>query len=352
MSEESKSADKAEKEQRQGTGTGWVDRPDPPDVRAALAERVGRQQEMLMKGAPSLHGVIGRGQHQKQLLGAFGVLTVLEAPRPEVRLGFFGTPGKYKAACRFSNGQPCPFRDQAPDVRGVAIKLFTREGVETDLTMTNEGGRSHARDAAQFTEIADILAAQDVKGGTLQALELLARDLLTGKLGPIEAARVATILAEETVFRKVHSMTTEHYWGSVVEADGRAFKVSVHPHPSTVSGTEGDPKSPDYLRDDLRNRLGKGPIRFQLGVQLFVDEEKTPVNDASVAWKAPIETVAELAIAEAPTEADEKLIDRMAFNPARGFAPLGVTHARGDVYAASARNRDAIATEEIRKYFD
>jgi microsomal dipeptidase-like Zn-dependent dipeptidase len=29
----------------------------------------------------------------------------------------------------------------------------------------------------------------------------------------------------------------------------------------------------------------------------------------------------------------------MAFNPANGFRPLGITHARKDVYAASAANR-------------
>jgi hypothetical protein len=29
----------------------------------------------------------------------------------------------------------------------------------------------------------------------------------------------------------------------------------------------------------------------------------------------------------------------MAFNPGNGFDPLGITHARADVYAASARNR-------------
>jgi len=29
----------------------------------------------------------------------------------------------------------------------------------------------------------------------------------------------------------------------------------------------------------------------------------------------------------------------MAFNPGNGFDPVGITHARVDVYAASARNR-------------
>src|SRR3954452_14808032 len=45
---------------------------------------------------------------------------------------------------------------------------------------------------------------------------------------------------------------------------------------------------------------------------------------------------------------DEQLIDAMAFNPVHGFPPLGITHARGAVYEASARNRGALGTDEAR----
>src|SRR3954469_5183026 len=45
---------------------------------------------------------------------------------------------------------------------------------------------------------------------------------------------------------------------------------------------------------------------------------------------------------------DEQLIDTMAFNPVHGFPPLGITHARGAVYEASARNRGALGTDEAR----
>jgi catalase len=38
----------------------------------------------------------------------------------------------------------------------------------------------------------------------------------------------------------------------------------------------------------------------------------------------------------------------MAFNPVHGFPPLGITHARGAVYEASARNRGALGTDEAR----
>jgi hypothetical protein len=58
-----------------------------------------------------------------------------------------------------------------------------------------------------------------------------------------------------------------------------------------------------------------------------------------VAWDAPLVQVGVLEIASPPSDADETTVNQMAFNPANGFRPLGITHARKDVYAASAANR-------------
>jgi hypothetical protein len=101
----------------------------------------------------------------------------------------------------------------------------------------------------------------------------------------------------------------------------------------------GNRHEDDYLREDVIARLERGPVRWQLGVQLFIDEERTPVNDASVAWQAPLVQVGVLEIPSPPSNADETIINQLAFNPANGFRPLGITHARKDVYAASAANR-------------
>ncbi len=331
-------------------GTGWVDQAESAETLAAFADRVGAQQRKIAQGRPELHGCIGRGQHQKQLLGAFGMLHV-DPDVPEVRLGPFARAAHYRVACRISNGQPCPERDQAPDVRGIALKFFTAEGRETDLVMTNEGGRSHARNAAQFTDVADILAALQLRRGALEALKEFTADMLHGSLGPIEAARVVAILGKETLLRSVESMATEHYWGSVVRLGDLALKYSAHPHTSTRPGAFADRKQPDYLREDLLHRLAEEPLRFEIALQLFADEESTPVHDASVAWKSPLVRVGLLEIPARPAEDDERLIDRMAFNPGNGFEPLGITHARKVAYAASAKNRGALTTDEIRRYF-
>ncbi|MBN3761857.1 catalase [Burkholderia sp. Ac-20365] len=326
-------------------GTGWEDRPDTPDTLATLVGKIRAQQESIASSSKTgLNGRIDRGQHQKQLMGAFGTLRIFDtvpqalAAGPFANRGNSGAPLQYRAACRFSNGQPCPFADTEADVRGVAIKFFTPEGTETDLLATNEGGRSHTRDATTFMEIADLLIAQ-IEGGLTGLVGKATADTFSHKLGPVEAARSFGILAEATKLHKVASLTTETFWGSVVKLGDAAFKYALQPHPDTVPGTDGDPHGEQYLRDDLLNRVGKGALKWQLAVQLFTDEKHTPVNDASIVWEAPTVVIGELEISSAPSTDDEAAINQMAFNPGNGFEPLGITHARKAVYAASAANR-------------
>jgi hypothetical protein len=234
-------------------------------------------------------------------------------------------------------------------VRGVAIKLFTTSDVETDLLMTNEGGRSHGRNASQFMDFADVLVAQIEKGTIGFASELLS-ELTTGKLGPIEAVRTIAIVSNATL-PKVESLATEQYWGSVVKLGSAAIEYSLHPHEQTEAGCKSNSEADDYLGEDLRVRLRKGAVKWQLCVQLYADEASTPLIDASVVWDAALIPVAELEIAALPPPNDEVLIDQMAFNPGNGFEPLGITHARKAVYAASARNRAGrglLSTAEAR----
>jgi hypothetical protein len=61
------------------------------------------------------------------------------------------------------------------------------------------------------------------------------------------------------------------------------------------------------------------------------------------------------ALAARGRTADEACINQMAFNPANGFEPLGITHARKAVYAASAANRKdrgLLTGDEARQFIE
>jgi catalase len=306
----------------------------------SFTERIIDQDHLLRPEGPP-----DRVQHQKQILGAFGVVRINDNIPDEAKQGPF-VSGEWVAACRFSNGQPIIFKDQAADLRGVAIK-FLVGGQEVDLLATNEGGRSHARNTAEFVDLSDALAAK-IAGGTLDFLELVGKKLVDA---PLETARSLGILTEAAFLHRVESLTTEAYWGSVVELAGRPIEYSVQPHPSTATGTNADRENPNFLREDLLNRLSQGPVRFDLCLQFFQDENTTPVNDASVKWQAPLVKIGELEISTSPIPEDEDNINRMAFNPGNGFVPLGITKDRAEIYAADARNRGAMNSDEVRRLF-
>jgi catalase len=331
----------------QPDGTGWVDRPDPPALRAQLSERVAAQQRCAAARNPSLAGRLDRAQHQKQLLGALAELKVDSGLPDALRLGPFQLGRSYRAAVRFSNGQPCPFRDQAPDVRGVAVKFFAHDGGETDLLLTNEEGKSHARSGAPFLDFADILLAAQLQGQRLSAFKVLAQAVRRGTLSVYEAARGTAILLKATS-RPVQSCATETYVGSPAHHGALAIRHVLRPHPQTQRRALGDTAHANYLREDLEARLAQAPVRFELGVQIFRDEQSTPINDASIAWNAPFVRVGELVLTGLPSADDEQLVQRLAFNPANGFGSLGITHTREDAYRVSAHNRGAASSEEAR----
>ena len=337
----------------EATGRGWTDEPYTESTRDALVQKIGEQQRRVAAAAGSgLGGQLDRGQHQKMLLGAVGRLRVSDQLPAAVRLGPFAAPFALPVACRFSNGQPCPFSDKTPDVRGVALKFFSPQGTETDILATNEGGRSHARDAESFMAFADILVAKIERGG-VGAFEELLQELRDGKLTAGEFAHMGAVILKETGLHSVHSLSLENYWGSVVQLGGAAFKHALLARKDTPAPVESDAGGADSLRHELLSRLAKGPVKWQLCVQLYVDEASTPVNDASKAWQSAPIVIGELEISSAPSEDDERTINQMAFNPGNGFDPLGITHARADVYAASARNRAGrglLSTQQAREF--
>ena len=336
-----------------GTGRGWSDAPYTDALRDALVQKIGEQQRRVASAPRSgLGGRIDRGQHQKLLLGARGTLRLSDQVPPALRHGPFAIPFELPVACRFSNGQPCAFADKTADVRGIAIKLFSPRGGETDLLATNEGGRSHASDAESFMAFADVLVAK-IEAGAVGAVEELLQELRAGALSVGQAAHIGAVLMREVGLHSVRSLALESYWGSVVGLGGAAFKYSLRPVEPTASRPEIDRDRPNYLREELLSRLAEAPVAWQLCVQLYRDEVSTPVNDAAKVWSGEPIVVGALEIASPPSGDDEATIDRMAFNPGNGFEPLGITHARVDVYAASARNRAGrglLSTDEARAY--
>jgi hypothetical protein len=152
------------------------------------------------------------------------------------------------------------------------------------------------------------------------------------------------------------------YWSRTsYQFGGRAVRYLIRPVAGTkVASTgeqllgvaralvQGGERKEDYLREKLKEALRTGDVCFEFCVQLFVDDKRTPVEDAYIEWKesdAPPIPIATLIIPK--QELDLQLqqdMEHMAFNPwnTADFTPLGLINlARKKVYDASATNRGA-----------
>ena len=111
---------------------------------------------------------------------------------------------------------------------------------------------------------------------------------------------------------------------------------------------QGGPQKDHYLSEKLREALRDGEVRFEFCIQLFVDEKRTPIEEAYIEWKesdSPPIAIATLMIPQQNLDSQlQQDIEQMAFNPwnTNEFTPLGLINlARKNVYGASASHRGA-----------
>lgn len=283
--------------------------------------------------------VVRRGQHAKIQAGITNAEFRVAADVPaDLRSRLFEPGATYPATVRLSNCNGLVEPDSARDLRGLAVRLAVDEGTLQDFLATNAPA-SHARDPIQFMVVARAFAS-----GSRIATFLR---LLVG-LGPFETLRVVRVLNAGTS-RHVSSLATEVFWSRCPIAFGAcALKYRLEPLDAApaAGGAAGD----DYLRDELTERLRRGPVTFAFRVDRFVDERSTPIEDGTVQWRSngPPETIATLVIPQQDLTTDdarraEEHVDGLDFTPwncVEGLRPLGsMNRARRWVYEASQAYR-------------
>lgn len=325
----------------------WTDVKPTPTQLEKWKKEIGDVQQTLAAGNKDLKG-LDRGFHQKQLYGGVATVKVRGDVPKFLRFGPFEKPDvELKAAVRFSNGQGCPFKDSAPDVRGAALKLFDEKGEAWDVLMTNQKA-PHARDPEQFMKFAKFSAVSQTQG-QLKGVAFGAKEIANGGFDGTESLRIATQLARDTVLHQVESLTTESFNGGTFRTpEGLLCKVVLTP----VEGQQAasvDKRDPNWMTKELEAQLKNGPVKMTLGIQVYTGDGKDPdPTDASAVWGSPVYPVADVEIPApgANGAAVSELVNKMAFNPANGFTPTSMTTARKDIYAQSAKNRGAISAKE------
>jgi catalase len=358
------------KDERKLPSLAWTDPlPTPEDIKRWRAE-IGRIQKQLLDGNEHLKKFdnIDRGFHQKQLYAGPARVRVCGNLPEFLRFGPFkpasdGTPHTHNAVVRFSNGRGCPFNDSSFDVRGIAVKLIDQNGSPCDILATNK--QTFARNPEQFMKFAaaDAIAqtAGDQTGwlgdhaGDPAVLLFVLKEMLAGRFNPVETARIAAALFRDTILHKTRSLATESYDGSTFRTpEGYLAKIIFTPKGETEP-IDADRTNPNYLTDEIQRQLTRnGKVEFTMHIKVFTGNGDAA--DASDPWDPSNQyEVADLEVGGNAEIGFQTAINRMAFNPATGFEPAVMSHARKEIYEESAKNRRAMSQEEavatIKQYF-
>jgi len=220
--------------------------------------------------------------------------------------------GSVAVTVRLSNGSGDPGSpDHAPDVRGMATKFYLPDGSRTDI-VAQTAPRFPARTPEGFIEF-----VRAMERGPAQLWKL-----------PLFLARhpeaVAGLRANAVALKRPASYATCRYYAihafRWTDSGGGARNVRYRWLPEagdhSVSAKEAKSRGRNYLQEDVRSRLGRGPVRFVLELQLALRDD--PVNDPTAPWRDDRETVVggtlELTELEMARETGD---DVLVFDPTR-----------------------------------
>lgn len=179
---------------------------------------------------------------------------------------------------RVSNGAGNPkLPDYAPDVRGLAVKLYLPGGSRTDI-VAQTAPHFPVSTPEAFVELIAVLGAGPRIAYRLP--QYLAR----------HPGAIAKLTANAGALRPPPSYAACRYYAvhafRFVDGQGGSCYVRyifapereeprLWPHQARRRGR-------DYLQHDITERLSRGPVRFTLALQVAAPED--PVSDPSVDW--------------------------------------------------------------------
>ena len=319
-------------------GTGTVSAPQERverDEPAVIADFIAFLKEASTRRHPT--GRIPRFNQGRDSGCVEAEFTVLPDLPGELRVGLFAVPRAYRAWIRFANASSQSDRDK--DIRGMSVRVYDVPGVNLTAGATTQDFvlNSHpvmvASDTRSFLEL-----LQAMEGGGFQRALYFARHPRSARIG--FAAR---------------SNPSSHldipYWSTTPFLYGpeRAVKYITRPC-APASAQPPKPLTDGYLREALRTRLATAEACFDFMVQFQSDDQRMPIEDATVEWKesdSPYRAVARIRIP--PQRVDDparlRACEDTGFNPWHALVehrPLGsMNRARREIYRAMADLRQS-----------
>ncbi|MFB6636389.1 peroxidase family protein [Streptomyces chartreusis] len=320
-----------------------------PQAERLVFERLARElMRVQVENRRAGGGPVARAFHAKAPVAVENARLRFHDDLPAaLRVGFARPGAEYPATVRLSDASGIRQGDGSPDLRGAAVRVRVTEVESHDLLATSHPV-SHAANAREFVAFAKAMAG--ARSPLRKAFALLVK--LPLAVGPRTAGRMRRNVRAATR-HNVDSLATETYWsrGAMLWGEAGPVRFLLRPAPGSAPAPAPDRGDPDFLHREFADRLARGAVEYDLCVQRFVDERRTPVEDASVEWTdgmSPALPVARLTIPgqdldTAEAQATARRIEDLAFNPwytTEEFRPLGnINRARKAAYQASSAHR-------------
>ncbi len=322
---------------RQSPGWREIYEGGSPEAERAIFQAMAAEMLGLQGASPDR---LRRMMYAKTVAGVTDALLLVDPTLPpELAVGHFRPGAGLPVTLRFSNASAAPQVDNAPDMRGLALRLSLPKGHVHDLVMANFP-TSLARDGRQFHAFA-MTAIGDRE-------TLLAR--LAARLGIPESRRIA--LSLKASLKLCSSLARERFWSGCAFLWGEApVRFELRPMDPGREPAGGPFRSDDALRLELAARLAEADVLYRLAIQRYVDERLTPIEDAARDWNARLAPAVEIATLVIPRQdilsvsgrRALTLVDKMALSPWNApapFRPLGsLNRMRRVAYEASAQAR-------------
>lgn len=252
------------------------------------------------------------------------------------------------ALVRFSNGGGNPeSHDANREARGMAVKLRSADGDETDILAVTTPAFV-VRTPEEFLELLR-LRRPDPETGQPDMEKLGA---FLAQHPESQTAIQATLSAEPPASFATLTYYSPHSF-RLLNAAGEGTWVRYRWRPdageATIPDDEARERGRDYLRAELEDRLGSGPVAFDMLLQLAAEDD--PLDDPTAPWPEDREVVVagRLDVTEVVDDPEQGgRID--VFDPTRvadgiELSDDPILHARARAYSVSAYRRLGMEVE-------
>jgi len=305
------------------------------------------EESLAVEAVDAINDIAGihpgyRAAHAKGSLWRGTFTATVDAARLTRAAHMQGQP--IDATIRFSNGNGDPHApDYARDGRGMAVKFYLPDDTRTDIVALTLPV-FFARTPGDFVEFTRARRPDPETGQP----DLQRLGAFLGAHPEAQPAIQAALSAEppasyvRCVYHGIHAFR----WVDE-ESDGRHLRYRWEPEEGVAAIDEDEARSrgPNYLQDEMIERIERAPAAFRLALQLAEDGD--PVDDPTAAWPGERETViaGRLEIT-APERERERGGDVLVFDPTRVCDGIEcsddpVLRFRSRAYSVSVERRSA-----------